>query len=324
MVRIGTLSERYSIKPVALTCLGITTIDELWACIGNEPETGITKLVEAVRTRQPEAPVSRDALLALLITDAVAGAKQSHEPHPFGWWLGLKPLWLGLRRVGGLFKQLVAYWPRVENRGLGLDFFWMIPKRCWLRSQELWRTRAKAWPDLALIILPILLIAAGIVVRMVDRRRPMNIGVKRGATLIPFTAIDPQNLTTEAKGTQSGLFTSKGDLTGRYPLVEIRAGELVRTDQLVSTEFAGLLRGRHILSLPIKGGLTPAASPLSKIKLMLSPHDKIAEGVILEDVLILAVGKEGERIIVGVDENNLKQLRSLVGVSDVYVVQEIK
>lgn len=72
MVRITDLSEDYSLDAAALARGGVSSVDDLWACISRNVDQGIARV--ATETR-----MSRDVLFAFLITDALYEPKRRSD-----------------------------------------------------------------------------------------------------------------------------------------------------------------------------------------------------------------------------------------------------
>src|SRR5215216_4757867 len=141
MTHINEISESYSLPVTALAARGVFTVDDLWACIGHNADTGVKQVVE--RTIAPALPeADRPAahlqnqvtLLTFLVADALGESRLNYTPKPFAFWLGFKPLWKLLKKLANALKRYwrnrAAIWTKVEDSGLGLDLIWLVPK--WL------------------------------------------------------------------------------------------------------------------------------------------------------------------------------------------------
>jgi hypothetical protein len=324
MTDIATLAEKYSLPASPLIERGVLTLDDLWACVSKDVDTGITEVVTTTG-------ISREVLLAFLIAEALEGARESNKPNPFGQWFGLKPLWLVLKKIGGgcakLWRGRGQYWLGFEGCGLGLDMLWVVPKFFRHRLKSLWLIRRRAWPDIVLITLPLIVIGLGVRARIVNRRQVPQVVVKRGAVLSQFGSIDSNSLTTELRPRAPGTFASIEEIGKRYSLRQVISGELVKGDQLMTSNLSNEMEGRQILSLLVKAG--PAilgVKPPAKIRLMLSPRERTTTPATVDDVILLASAKQGdsELITIAVKSEAAKTMESLLGGSDVFVLQPIR
>ncbi len=271
MNSIADLQENYALDSAALSNFGITTVEDLWACIAKDSDKGITEVVAKTAT-------ARSALLAFLIADTLDTVRQR-----------------GVGQIGG-----------------------------WLTT--LWQSRSRHRADAVLLLLPLLVVGLGLRARSVYRKHVTQVVVKSGASLPPFISIDPQKLVLQQTTVQSGAFATVEEVGKRYPLQEITAGQVVRANELIANDLAGGLQGRYILTLPVKAAArTPTLSPPTGIRLMLSPREKTAAPAILEDVILLATGKQGDTdlITVALTEGGLKTVQPLLGLADVFVLQPI-
>lgn len=111
MVRISDLSEDYSLDAAALARGGVSTVDDLWACISRNVDHGVTRV--AAQTN-----INRDVLLAFLIADALDDPKRSYWPKPSGMWLLLKPVWWLRGRAQRAWGTRGTLWPDLLLLGL--------------------------------------------------------------------------------------------------------------------------------------------------------------------------------------------------------------
>lgn len=324
MTDIATLAEKYSLPAAPLIDRGVLTIDDLWACVSKDVDTGVTQVVATTG-------ISQEVLLAFLIAETLEGARETSRPNPFGQWFGFKLVWLGGKKFGcgcaKLWQGRRQYWLRFEECGLGVDMLWVTPKFFRHRLKSLWLTRKRIWPDIVLIMLPLIIIGLGVRARIVNRRQVPQVVVKRGVELSAFGSIDLNNLTTELRAREAGTFASIEEIGKRYSLKPVTSGELVKADQLIASNVSLEMEGRQILTLLVKAGpLTVGMKPPAKIRLMLSPREKTLTPATVDDVILLSSTKQGdsELITIAIKGDTAKTMESLLGGSDVFVLQPIR
>lgn len=324
MTDIATLAEEYSLAAASLTNRGVLTLDDLWACVSKDVDTGVTQVVATTG-------ISQEVLLAFLIAETLEGARQSNRPKPFGQWFGVKPLWHAHKKFSDacarLWRNRRQYWLNFKEYRLGLDMFWVVPKLFGHRLKSLWLIRKRVWPDIVLITLPLIIIGLAVRARFVNRRQVSQVVVRQGASLTPFSSVDPKDLTTESRARQSDTFASIEEIGKRYSLRQVTSGEFLRSDQLVTSKLSDEMDGRQILSIPVKAGtFNSGLKPPAKIRLMLSPREKTTAPAIVDDVILLVREKQGdsESIIIAVKDDAPKIMGPLLGVSDVFVLWPIR
>ncbi len=270
MSTIAHLDKRYELNSAALAAGGVKTVEELWNCVGKDPDSGITQVVT-------KDAIARDVLLAFLIADSLDPARQE-----------------GFRRIGG-----------------------------WLT--KIWQQRNRRWADAILLLLPLLLIGLSVRAYAAYRQQKLQVSVKRGASLPAFAAIDPQSLVLEPTEVQPGSFSATAEMDRRFPQYQIPGGQVLREDQLLPGKFS--LQGRHILVLPIKTALDQSLLiPPARIRLMLTPRDKSVTPAIVEDVILLAVGKQGNSdvVTVALTEEGIRTIGPLLGLADTFMIESIR
>lgn len=321
MIRITSLSEDYGLNIQPLRDRGVSTVDDLWACIGKDVDLGITKVVD-------QTQIGRHILLAFLIVDTLEDPRRSHKPHPFGLWLGLKPLIADLKKLAISIKVQThnrkASWSKLKELKYGFYLLWLGPK--WLRGrwQTAWGTRGSLWPDLLLIALPLLVVALAVRAQSMKQSVVERVAVQSGVGLPAFEAIDTHNLILRRVINQPGTFASVDELKQRYPSKDLTSGEIVNDQQLLPSNMSSMLVGRYVVSLPIKSAQIQVSNPpLYGVKLMLTPRDKEKSGVVIDDVILLAIKRENETtfVTVAVADAAVTSMQSLVGISDIYVLE---
>lgn len=116
---------------------------------------------------------------------------------------------------------------------------------------------------------------------------------------------------------------------GRYVMTPLPLGSTSRADQLITVDLANKLKGRQVISLPIKSGtLVPNLTPPTDVWLLLTTRqtgDKGSSSEIIKNVLLLSVERQGEAssITVAVEAGELEKLKSLLGIADVFVLRPL-
>ena len=324
MTRIINLSKDYSLDAASLGARGVFTVDDLWACVSRKIDTGVAKVAT-------EIPINREVLLAFLIADALDDPRRSHKPRPLGLWLGLKPVWSVLKKLGNTLTRALqnrgAIWSKVKEHKLGLDLFWLTPKWLTGRAQRFWGTRGNLWPDVVIFVLPLLIIVLGVRAQRLNQSVVQRVAVKPGVTLPALAAIDPQKLITRPVLNEPGTFASIDDLKQRYPSRDLSSGELINDEELLPSALSGNLAGRRLLPLPIKnGGSAQSAQPMDRIKLILTPREKERSSVVIDDAIFLSTKEERETtfVLVAITETELPRIEALLGTYDVFVSQTLR
>jgi hypothetical protein len=312
----------------ALCGKGIETIEDLLACVGKDTAKGVAQVSQ-------ETGVSQEFLITLLLVEILGGARPSGEPQPFRFWRWLNGVRLNSRQRWTSFKifcqQRASYfWSEMRRLWFGLKLIWLFPKRFWLHLNWLWHERLSYWPDLLLIILPLALIALGLQARSVLRAQAQQVVVKKEANLKAFRLINKDDLELVSGSTKEDAFTNPEKLSDRYSLVAVGPGETLHEGQLVPPEIARQLQDRQLLSVPVKANaFSTALGPVTHVRLLLSPRapvDKPLGQSIFDDVILLAIEKQGENtsIVVALTEDTLKKMQPLLGFSDVFVLHPLQ
>jgi hypothetical protein len=204
------------------------------------------------------------------------------------------------------------------------DALGALRRKGWVRSLLAATNRRKS--ELALItlfLLAVVLIAyRGVTAGTSFTPRVM---VKAGSKLTPFSNIDPADLTLEKGMPTKGAFSSVEQFAGRYPSETLEGGKPVTESKLLSKELSGEIGKRQLLSLPVEQGTavqeikTPAT-----VWLLLPSHDeKIPTAVLVTDVLLLAVRRNGGRMTatIAVTEQGLTEMKDRVGRTEAIIIR---
>jgi hypothetical protein len=149
--------------------------------------------------------------------------------------------------------------------------------------------------------------------------------VKAGSKLTPFRNIDPADLTLEEGMPTKGTFSSVEQFAGRYPSETLAEGKPVTETKLLSKELSSEVGKRHLLALPVEQGTavqeikTPAT-----VWLLLPSHDeKIPTAVLVKDVLLLAVRRNGGGMTatIAVTEQGLTEMKNCIGRIEAIIIQ---
>lgn len=145
MSTIAHLDDRYALNSAALAAGGVRTVQELWECVGKDPDSGITQVVT-------NGPIPGDVLLAFLIADTLDPARQKGFRKIGGWltkiwqhrtrrWADAILLLLPFLLIGMSIRAYVVYRKQklqvVVKRGASLPAFAAIdPRSLVLESTE--------------------------------------------------------------------------------------------------------------------------------------------------------------------------------------------
>ncbi len=188
-------------------------------------------------------------------------------------------------------------------------------------------------PIYALILLFVLVIG-GTVIYLAGRAmwlafNPVSqVVVMADAELPARQVIGPDDVTRKEIPQESGTFQKEKEVVGHYPLEAIPAGAKLHSDQLSDASLPQAdIEARYLLSIPIKTqALSPTVRPTERVSLLLSPRSSGVDAppaVIEDDAIVWAIDMGGDvaSITVAVTQDDLGVLKSLLGVSDVFVVQ---
>lgn len=339
MTLIKDVSPTYSLPEQRLFDRGVVTVEELWACISHDVDTGIDKVVDRTSAppqdgQPPEAVANarreyHAALLAFLIADALTESTLSRKPKPFGLWFGVKPLWDAFKEMAKDFKRSWqnrrATWSKLKSREFWADIFWGRPKAWQRRVQASWSNRSRLWPDLVFFGLPLVIIGLGLRAQFLQQKVVQRVAVKQGVTVPSFTVLDPQQLIAVHTLDQPGTFATIDELKPRYAATNLVSGTLVKDEQLLPAGPSKELAGLQLLTLPIKNDVGRVAKPMDRVQLMLASHDKEKPGEVIRDVILLSATKTGEAtsVVVAVTDAAANRMTPLLGLSDVFVLQNL-
>jgi hypothetical protein len=204
------------------------------------------------------------------------------------------------------------------------DALGALSKKGWWRRPFAAANRHKG--ELTLFILLVLAVSL-MVYRGVSTGQSFTprLTVKVGSKLTPYRKIDPNDLSLEKAMPSKGTFSSVDQVAGRYPSEVVTGGKPVTEAQLLSKELSDEIGKRYILALPAEQGTagreikTPAAVWL----LLPSPDEKAPAAVLVKDVLLLAVRRDGERVTatIAVTEQGLNEIKNCVGRTKAIVIQ---
>jgi hypothetical protein len=176
---------------------------------------------------------------------------------------------------------------------------------------------------IALLLLGVILIAyRGVTARMSFAPRVV---VKAESKLTPFRNIDPADLVLEKGMPSKGTFSSVEQFAGRYPSETLAGGKPVTETKLLSKELSGEIGKRHLLALPVEQGtaVQETKTPATVWLLLPSNDEKIPTAVLVKDVLLLAVRRNGGRLTatIAVTEQGLTEIKNCVGRTEAIVIQ---
>lgn len=149
--------------------------------------------------------------------------------------------------------------------------------------------------------------------------------VRAGSKLAAFRPIEAADLTLAKGGGQESSFSAVDHVVGRYPSDTVPGGTPVTEKLLLGKEWSGELGRRHLLTLAVKHG-TPGQSiktPAGVWLLFPPPDEKNSSALLVDDVMLLAVRQDGERVTadVALTESGFTRMRDYVGRTDAVVVQ---
>jgi hypothetical protein len=172
-----------------------------------------------------------------------------------------------------------------------------------------------------LLAAALLLVARG---WSVGRGFVQRVAVKGGATLAPYRAVDPADLTlvTAAGG---GGFSAVEEVSGRYTSETVPAGKRVTEAQLLPKELSNELRGRHLFVVPVSQAASGQAikTPATVWLLFPPPGEKLPAALVVRDVMLLGVKRDGDRVTatVAVTEAGLAEMKDYAGRTEAIVLQ---
>lgn len=304
----------------ALTKCGVVTLEDLRMCIGKEVHAGINWT--ALNTG-----ASFSLLTALLIAEVREDAEPNGKRKLLPYWRELKTLPSVLMLSAAEIQEL---WLDKGVRGLwqGRMAAWAVIRQSAVRPKRLFYNWRRHWLDvLALIILPLFIIGLAVRANQINDKKIERVAVKQTAGLPAFHKIKEEVEMKSAPGAQ-GAFTYTSQVRDLYTLVPIPAGAIVQRDQLLSAELSEKMKGRKILSVPLKTGTySSTLSPPSTAIMVLSanrPEFKSSEPIAL-DIILLKMVKEGDAgsAIVALTEDNFKIAAPLLASHDVFLSQTV-
>lgn len=302
----------------ALNRCGVTTLEDLRRCISKDVDAGINWTV--INTGAQPA-----LLTALLIAEVREDTAPSGKRKLWRYWRELKTLpavlLLSAAEVRDLWRALGA---RSLWRGRGAA--WAVIRQSLVRPKHLLYNWRRHWLDM-LLLLTLALFVAGVWVgiNQIKRQRVERVAVKGTTPLPAFHRIDDEVEMKRAPGASKAFATAE-EVRGRYTLAPIPAGEILRPGELLSAELSEKMRGRRIISVPLKAGTYGSAvQPPTEAFMILSPAKpevKAAEPVVL-DVIVLKIEKTAESTsaTIALAEDNFRAAAPLLASHEVFLSQ---
>jgi hypothetical protein len=257
---------------------GIETVDDLWACVGVDINTGLRQVAA-------NAHISPSLLMALLIAETLDDLKEGGRPYPI-------LLWLYLKRY--------------------------------------WQKRSRYWLTVLLILLLLLTFALGLRAVLINLRTQLT-PARTHLRFSAFRSNIPQDVAY--KNMLGGAITPSSNASADARSAESHRREAASlygtsstAQELLTTDPFEELRGRRILSIPVKpGSFSSALSLATRVWLLFSPREsgeKAAQPLVVKDAILLAIDHQGEAvsIVIAVNESELEKIKPLLGTSDVFVL----
>lgn len=295
----------------------ITTLRELRKAVGTDVETGIHSTAENIDGPQ-------GLLLALLIAESKDDGANKDSRR-------LSPYWRSLKTIRAIYRLSKAeitqinepWWRRIYLERAAV---WAVTRQCFIRPKRALRNWKHHWAD-ALIVLSILALFSGVatVVKSLNRPLPGYVIVNRKAGLPSWHQISDADLDTQTAPRAISSFTDFAQVRNRYTLTALAAGAPLQETQLLNANLSAKLKGRYILTLPLKPtSYSRTLSPPTEALMIMAPRSADVKTTPAPfDVIILMIETVGDSRVVtlAICNDEFPTARQLLASHDVFLAQ---
>jgi hypothetical protein len=206
------------------------------------------------------------------------------------------------------------------------------------RKSSKWRHRflffvSCYWREVLALVIGTILLSL-LILNAVQLRDTLVVGSTNG--LPAFHVIEDRNVHSQKMFRVHDSFTSKDQVIGRYLLQSVSPGAVLLKSQLGPPELKEQLKGREVLTIPVKSGaISSTIRPGGPVRLLFSPrpHDDSKTSatpplpptitdLMVDDVIVLAINRQGDSSSITValkNEEDLKRALMLLTRSDVLI-----
>jgi hypothetical protein len=145
--------------------------------------------------------------------------------------------------------------------------------------------------------------------------------------MAPYQVIGAGDVKQRRTEAGFGTYARPGEVTGRFPLQPVTAGDAMRRDRLSRFRVTrpADLRDRRVVSLPVTRQSAPLAAPGSRVLLLLSPTQAGDGGArVLHDAIVLDARVAGDTssVVVAITVGDFDVLGPLLGRSLITVARQ--
>ena len=319
MAEAVTLKQIHDLA-MALNNCGVATLGDLKKCIAKDPDEGIRWVTTKSESSQP-------LLVSLLIAEIADDSDASDDRPLIYCWRPLQPFSSVLSQSTAEIKEL---WAQTGRRALwqAREPVWAVLRQSVVRPKRRLGNWKRHWLDaLLFLVLPGLLLGFAIRAHAINKRVIGYVAVKRESSIPAFQRINGE-VELRSDPASKGAFTNIDQVSGRYTLVNIPAGKILQSDQLLSPELSARMHNRRILSIPIKYGAYNSTITLpTEAILVLSPRQpdlKVTTPLSFQ-VIVLTLQSIGDSraAIIAIDRDNFDTAASLLASHDAFLSQPL-